>query len=58
MIASHANKTISEFLQYDRIYLSNETMRYFNVWYQLGIIQEMYLVRNILGKMKWSFNRI
>ena len=51
MIASHANQTISEFLQYDRIYLANET-------YRLGIIQKMYLVRNILGKMKWSFNRI
>ena len=50
MIASHANQTISEFLQYDRIYLANE--------YRLGIIQKMYLVRNILGKMKLSFNRI
>ena len=53
MIASHANQTISEFLQYDRIYLANET-----VWYLLGIIQKMYLVRNILGKMILSFKRI
>ena len=52
MIASHANQTISEFLQYDRIYQANETV------YRLGITQKMYLVRNILGKMKLSFNRI